>query len=143
MILHNYCSHCEKSSKYLDEIDVLDVERRFNAEFNDDCVFAFRINVDNDDVVSTAQIIISITCNIVYDKLPDKSFILNNVIIPIDMYVPDPQPLDAIVPYELNVSVSNKNNVSDDISDCEFLNEYTKKLIENGSHDVKKKKKIK
>ena len=71
----NYCSHCEKSSKYLDEIDVLDVERRFNAEFNDDCVFAFRINVDNDDVVSTAQIIISITCNIVYDKLPDKSFI--------------------------------------------------------------------
>ena len=93
--------------------------------------------------MSTAQIIVSITCNIVYDKLLDKSFIQNNVIISIDIYVPYPQPLDAILPYELNVSVSNKNNVSDDISDCEFLNEYTKKLIEDGSRDVKKKKKIK
>ena len=66
----------------------------------------------------------SIVCNIIIDKFQDNSSIQNNLIVPINVYIQEPQPLDAIAPYESNVSVSNKSNVSDNIFNSEPLNEY-------------------
>ena len=66
----------------------------------------------------------SIACNIILDKFPDNPSFQNNEIVPINVYIQEPQPLDAIVPYESNVSVSNKSNVSDNIFNSESLNEY-------------------
>ena len=74
-----------------------------------------------------------------FNVLPDNLIIQNIDKIPCDIVFLKPQNLDAIVPYQSNNSESNFSSVSDDGSDDESLNEYTKQfLIKDGLCDVKK-----
>ena len=74
----NYCSHCVKVRKYLDEDDGSnndELERQFNAENNDDCLSAFQTTRDYDDVASAIKIVISMAGNTVFNTLLDNPVI--------------------------------------------------------------------
>ena len=106
---------CVKSSKSLDEDNTSDNNRlghKFNKEYNDDYVSVFR-KTEDDDVESIARKIISISCNTIFA-------------------FPDPNVLESIVPYRSNKIGSDHSNISGDLSDCESLKEYTKKIMKDG-----------
>ena len=63
----------------------------------------------------------SIGFNTLLNKLPDF-----NAMIPADFTVPQSDVLDSVVRFDSNIIWSNHSNISDDLSECESLNEYRK-----------------
>ena len=123
----NYCSNCVEASKSLDDANVSDndrLEHKFNKEYNDDCVSVFQKTGDNDEVEYSTKTIINIACNTVVDELLD--FIET---IPDAIAFLDPDVLESIRSYLSNVTGSDHSNESDDIFDCESLNENTKQFF--------------
>ena len=139
----NFCKHCVEASKSLDVTSGLDNDgftRKFNAKYNDYCVSAFRKTRDDDDVASAVVTILSIVCHIVFKKLSDNPVfkIVDN--IPGTIVFPNPDNLEAIVPFESNnISASNHSNVSGDVSHAASLNKYTNQImIRDGLCNIKK-----
>ena len=70
----NYYKRCVEASKSSDETNGVDndgFEHKFDVEYNEDCVFTFWKTRDDNDVASIDEILLSIACNTVFDKLSE------------------------------------------------------------------------